>query len=48
MPVQVRDEALKIQDNLPRSAVNKEYFNYQVEQQVIFDINIIHVYYLNY
>ena len=34
LPVQVRDEALKIKDNLPRSAVNKEYFNHQVEAQV--------------
>lgn len=34
LPVQVRDEALKIKDNLPRSAVNKEYFNHQVEAQL--------------
>ena len=34
MPVQVRDQALKIKDDLPRSAVNKEYFNQNVEKQV--------------
>jgi len=34
LPVQVRDEALKIKDNLPRSSVNKEYFNHQVEAQL--------------
>lgn len=34
LPVQVRDAALKIKDELPRSAVNKEYFNQQVEKQL--------------
>jgi pre-mRNA-splicing factor RBM22/SLT11 len=34
LPVQVRDEALKIKDNLPRSSVNKEYFNHQVEAEL--------------
>jgi pre-mRNA-splicing factor RBM22/SLT11 len=34
LPVQVRDAALKIKDDIPRSAVNKEYFNQQAEKQV--------------
>jgi pre-mRNA-splicing factor RBM22/SLT11 len=37
LPVQVRDEALKIKDDLPKSAVNKEYFNQNVERQVILE-----------
>jgi pre-mRNA-splicing factor RBM22/SLT11 len=32
LPVQVRDAALKIKDDLPRSSVNKEYHNQQVEK----------------
>jgi pre-mRNA-splicing factor RBM22/SLT11 len=34
LPVQVRDSALKIRDEMPKSAVNKEYFNQQVEKQL--------------
>lgn len=34
LPVQVRDSALKVKEELPKSAVNKEYFNQQVEKQV--------------
>jgi pre-mRNA-splicing factor RBM22/SLT11 len=34
LPVQVRDEALKIKDDLPKSAVNREYFNQNVEKQL--------------
>lgn len=34
LPVQVRDQALQINDNLPRSSVNKEYFNHQVEAEL--------------
>lgn len=34
LPVQVRDNALKIKDDLPRSGVNKEYFNQNVEKQL--------------
>ena len=34
LPVQVRDSALKLKEELPKSAVNKEYFNQQVEKQV--------------
>lgn len=34
LPVQVRDQALKIKDDLPKSQVNKEYFNQQVEKQM--------------
>lgn len=36
MPVQVRDAALKIKDDIPRSAVNKEYFTQIAEKQVLF------------
>jgi len=31
LPVQVRDQALAINENMPRSSVNKEYFNHQAE-----------------
>jgi hypothetical protein len=34
--VQVRDAALKIKDDIPRSAVNKEYFTQIAEKQVFF------------
>ena len=34
LPVQVRDSALNIEDNIPKSAVNKEYFNQIVEKEV--------------
>lgn len=36
LPVQVRDAALKVKDELPKSVVNKEFFNQQVEKQVSF------------
>jgi hypothetical protein len=32
--VQVRDSVLNIEDNIPKSAVNKEYFNQMVEKEV--------------
>lgn len=34
LPVQVRDAALKVKDELPKSVVNKEYFNQQVEKEL--------------
>jgi len=34
LPVQVRDEALKIKDDLPRSAVNRDFFNQNAEKQL--------------
>jgi len=34
LPVQVRDQALKIKDELPKSVVNKEYFNQTAERQM--------------
>lgn len=37
LPVQVRDEALKIKDDLPKSTVNREYFNQSVEKQLAAD-----------
>jgi len=40
LPVQVRDQALKIKDDLPRSAVNKEYFNQNVEKQLAEDNSV--------
>lgn len=33
LPVQVRDAALKINDEIPKSNVNKEFFNQQVEKE---------------
>lgn len=35
LPIQVRDAALKIQDELPRSDVNKEYYIQNMDNQVI-------------
>jgi len=37
LPVQVRDAALKLKDDLPKSVVNKEYFNQQLEKQMAAD-----------
>lgn len=34
LPVQVRDAALKIQDDLPKSDVNKEYYTQNIEREV--------------
>ena len=34
LPVQVRDHALSIKDNLPQSDVNKEYYLQNVDNQV--------------
>ncbi|CAK9291129.1 unnamed protein product [Gordionus sp. m RMFG-2023] len=34
LPTQVRDEALKIKDDLPRSTVNKEYFIQNIEKEL--------------
>ena len=35
LPVQVRDAALKIQDQMPKSDVNKEYYTQNMEREVI-------------
>lgn len=34
LPVQVRDAALKLQDNIPKSDVNKEYYTQNIEREV--------------
>ena len=34
LPVQVRDHALKIQDTMPKSDVNKEYYTQNMEREV--------------
>ena len=34
LPVQVRDAALKLQDNMPKSDVNKEYYTQNMEREV--------------
>ncbi len=34
LPVQVRDAALKIQDEMPKSDVNKEYYTQNMEREV--------------
>ncbi|CAG5115684.1 unnamed protein product [Candidula unifasciata] len=34
LPVQVRDAALKIQDNMPKSDVNKEYYTQSIEREI--------------
>ena len=33
LPVQVRDAALKIQDSMPKSDVNKEYYQQNLEKE---------------
>ena len=35
LPVQVRDAALKIQDDMPKSDVNKEFYTQNMEREVI-------------
>jgi hypothetical protein len=35
LPVQVRDTTLKVQDNMPKSDVNKEYYTQSMEREVI-------------
>ncbi|GFN91873.1 pre-mRNA-splicing factor rbm22 [Plakobranchus ocellatus] len=34
LPVQVRDAALKLQDNMPKSDVNKEYYTQNMEREI--------------
>ncbi|GAB1608666.1 pre-mRNA-splicing factor RBM22-like [Argonauta hians] len=34
LPVQVRDAALKLQDNIPKSDVNKEYYTQNIEKEI--------------
>ena len=34
LPVQVRDHALKIMSEIPKSDVNKEYYNQNIEREV--------------
>ena len=34
LPVQVRDAALKLQDSMPKSDVNKEYYTQNIEREV--------------
>lgn len=34
LPVQVRDAALKLQDNIPKSDVNKEYYTQNIEREI--------------
>ncbi|KAH9496366.1 RNA binding motif protein 22 [Bulinus truncatus] len=34
LPVQVRDAALKVQDNMPKSDVNKEYYTQNMEREI--------------
>lgn len=36
LPIEVRDKALAIHDNLPRSDVNKEFYNQNIEKEVCF------------
>lgn len=34
LPVQVRDAALKVTDNMPKTDVNKEYYQQNMEREV--------------
>ena len=38
LPVQVRDAALKIADEMPKSDVNKEYYTQNMEREVVPDL----------
>lgn len=38
LPVQVRDAALKLQDDIPKSDVNKEYYTQRMEREVSFGV----------
>ena len=40
LPVQVRDAALKIQDNMPKSDVNKEFYTQNMEDKVCISTDI--------
>ena len=40
LPIQVRDAALKLKDDLPKSDVNKEYYIQNMEREVGFGISI--------
>ena len=39
LPVQVRDKALKIHDEIPKSDVGKEYYQQNLEREVTSDIS---------
>lgn len=41
LPIQVRDAALKIADEMPQSDVNKEFYIQNIEREVIFYIYFI-------
>jgi pre-mRNA-splicing factor RBM22/SLT11 len=41
LPIQVRDNALKVKDNLPRNEVNKEYYIQNLESQVGFYLSSV-------
>ena len=43
LPVQVRDAALKLQDEMPKSDVNKEYYTQNMEREVGFVRNYFQV-----
>jgi len=38
LPVQVRDQALKIHDEIPKSDVGKEYYQQNLEREVITEL----------
>jgi len=38
LPVQVRDKALKIHDEIPKSDVGKEYYQQNLEREVCDDV----------
>lgn len=40
LPIQVRDAALKMQDDIPKSDVNKEYYIQNMEREVVKDIKM--------
>lgn len=40
LPIQVRDTALKIKDDIPKSDVNKEYYIQNMDHEVSYRFNI--------
>ena len=43
LPVQVRDAALKIENDMPKSDVGREFYNQNMEREVIvwFDVSVL-------
>lgn len=38
LPIEVRDKALAIEDNMPKSDVNKEFYTQNIEKEVLINV----------